>query len=91
MLVGIGDANDDIIIIHIGDNGKGIPEELRKSIFEPFVVGNKSRTGVKGSGLGLAISKRIVEAHGGTIKLIDPDDSRWKTMYRIVLPKYDKK
>ena len=83
--------NDDIIIIHIGDNGKGIPEELRKSIFEPFVVGNKSRTGVKGSGLGLAISKRIVEAHGGTIKLIDPDDSRWKTMYRIVLPKYDKK
>lgn len=79
--------NDYNIIIHIGDNGKGIPEDIRESIFEPFVVGNKSRTGVKGSGLGLAISKRIVEAHGGSIKLIDPDDCKWKTLYEIVLSK----
>ena len=75
------------IVIHIGDNGKGIPKELREGIFEPFVVGNKSRTGVKGSGLGLAISKRIIEAHGGTIALIDSIDDQWKTLYEIVLPK----
>ena len=73
------------IIINIGDNGRGIPEELRKTIFEPFVVGNKSRTGTKGSGLGLAISRKIVEAHNGTISLADDPEGRMKTMYEIVL------
>ena len=47
----------------IEDNGKGIPEEIREGLFEPFVSsGNK-----KGTGLGLAIAKRIVELHNGTI------------------------
>jgi signal transduction histidine kinase len=73
------------IIINIGDNGRGIPEELRKTIFEPFVVGNKSRTGTKGSGPGLAISRKIVEAHNGTISLADDPEGRMKTMYEIVL------
>ena len=73
------------IIIRIGDNGKGIPKELRETIFDPFVVGNKSRTGAKSSGLGLAISRKIVEAHNGTIALIDDESGRMNTLYEIVL------
>jgi signal transduction histidine kinase len=80
----IKDTDTDIVI-RIGDNGKGIPKELRESIFKPFVVGNKSRTGAKSSGLGLAISRKIVEAHKGTIELIDDESGRMNTMYEIVL------
>lgn len=76
---------DNDVIIRIGDNGKGIPKELRATIFEPFVVGNKSRTGAKSSGLGLAISRKIVEAHNGTIALIDDENGRMNTLYEIVL------
>lgn len=75
----------DKIVINIGDNGNGIPEELKSTIFDPFVVGNKSRTSGQGTGLGLAIAKKIVEAHGGTIALIDDKNNQWKTLYEIVL------
>ena len=34
----------DKVKINIADNGYGIPEEISKNIFEPFVVGEKSRT-----------------------------------------------
>ena len=80
----IKDTDTDIVI-RIGDNGKGIPKELRETIFDPFVVGNKSRTGAKSSGLGLAISRKIVEAHNGTIALIDDESGRMNTLYEIVL------
>ncbi|EGC01502.1 sensor histidine kinase [Ruminococcus albus] len=79
--------DDNAVVIHIGDNGKGIPEEMRDTIFEPFVVGSRSRTDSKGSGLGLAISKRIVEAHSGSIALKDDPTGRCKTLYEIILKK----
>ena len=71
------------IVINIGDNGHGIPAELKETIFEPFVVGNKSRTSGQGTGLGLAIAKMIVEAHGGSISLKEDSEGIWKTLYEI--------
>jgi len=55
----------------VGDNGEGIGEEEKKYIFDKFYQARTS-TGrnTKGSGLGLSISKRIVEAHGGSIWFI---------------------
>jgi len=50
------------IDILIEDSGKGIPVEIRESIFDPYVSSK-----AKGSGLGLAIVKRIVEEHGGSV------------------------
>ncbi len=50
--------------VRIQDNGVGIPEELRERIFSPFVT---SKSG--GTGLGLPITKKLVEAHRGTIEL----------------------
>jgi len=49
------------IVIH--DSGPGIPEDIRRGLFQPFFTTRKGR----GTGLGLAISKRIAEAHGATI------------------------
>jgi len=51
------------VIIRFSDNGPGIPEEIRNSLFEPF-----STTGKKvGTGLGLATVRNIVSAHSGEI------------------------
>ena len=49
------------------DAGPGIPPEIRDKIFTPFFT-----TKTRGSGLGLPTAKRIVDAHGGTIRVISP-------------------
>ncbi|NOX17974.1 MAG: GAF domain-containing protein [Chlorobi bacterium] len=51
--------------IMIKDNGLGIPDGLREKIFEPFMTYGKK----EGTGLGLSITKKIIEDHGGTIKV----------------------
>jgi len=51
--------------IKFSDTGTGIPDDVSKQIFEPFFSHGKSQ----GAGLGLAIARRIIEEHGGTIKL----------------------
>ncbi len=56
------------ITVTIADNGAGIPEDLRDTIFDPFVKGDASRSS-DGTGLGLAIARKIVERHGGTLEL----------------------
>lgn len=53
---------DDTIIIRCRDDGCGIPEDILATIFDPFVTYKEN-----GTGLGLSLSKRIVEAHSGTI------------------------
>ncbi|OBW40670.1 Alkaline phosphatase synthesis sensor protein PhoR [Chryseobacterium sp. MOF25P] len=60
---------DNDLIIKIFNTGKNIPEEDLEMIFDKFYQ-SKNQNIIKptGSGLGLAISKRIVEAHNGTIK-----------------------
>ena len=59
--------------IRVTDSGIGIPPDERELIFEQFHrASNVRERGLSGSGLGLAISRRIVEAHGGTLGF-DPD------------------
>ncbi len=61
---------DDTIFISITDTGEGIPAEDLPVIFERFYRVDKSRArATGGSGLGLTITKRLVEAHGGTINV----------------------
>jgi signal transduction histidine kinase len=52
------------VAIRVSDNGKGIPENLKDQIYEPFFTTRKD-----GLGLGLAIVKRIVDYQGGKIQL----------------------
>lgn len=58
------------IHIMVSDTGKGIPEELRSRIFEPFFRVDKSRSReLGGIGLGLALVNEIVRVHEGSIEI----------------------
>ncbi|MDY3367555.1 sensor histidine kinase, partial [Zhenhengia yiwuensis] len=77
----------DSIKIILADDGLGIPKHLTKEVFNPFVVGDESRNHKQGSGLGLAITKRIVQAHGGSIRLVLPPEKNYKTQFEITFLK----
>jgi signal transduction histidine kinase len=51
-------------VVELSDTGGGIPDEVRERIFEPFFT-----TKASGTGLGLAVVRRIVEGHGGEVRV----------------------
>jgi len=57
--------DDRRIKIFIKDKGLGIPDGFKDKIFEPFMSYGKK----EGTGLGLSITKKVVEAHNGTIEV----------------------
>ncbi len=60
---------DNHLQLSIKDNGHGFKQENLAQVFEPY-----ESTKTRGSGLGLAIVKKIVEEHGGEIKVANHDD-----------------
>jgi light-regulated signal transduction histidine kinase (bacteriophytochrome) len=64
--VGVINDNVNSAVIHISDNGPGMPEAIKARIFDPFFT---TKPVGKGTGLGLSISYQIiVEKHGGILK-----------------------
>lgn len=60
------------LTVIIDDDGPGIPEELRETVFRPFLRLDDARNqDLTGSGLGLAIARDVVRGHGGEITLSD--------------------
>lgn len=57
------EARERQIVVNVIDNDAGVPEEIRKSLFEPFVSEGKQ----KSSGLGLALADRIASEHSGAV------------------------
>jgi signal transduction histidine kinase len=68
--------DDGCVVVEIGDNGPGIPEEVQAHIFEPFFT----TKGVgEGTGLGLDTVQRIVKKHRGNIQVSSkPGDTRFQ-------------
>ncbi|WP_417221914.1 sensor histidine kinase [Amphritea sp.] len=60
------DTKDDCIVIHIKDNGSGIPETVLKSIFDPFFT---TKPVGQGTGMGLSIAYGIIQDHKGSINV----------------------
>ena len=66
--------------IRVSDNGRGIPESIRGTLFEPFVSVGKEN----GTGLGLTVVQKIVEDHGGNI--VVENTSQAGTTFLLILP-----
>lgn len=60
------EPQEQFIIIKVADNGAGVPENIRDSLFEPFVSEGKQ----KGTGLGLTLAHCVAIEHGGEVTLL---------------------
>jgi nitrogen-specific signal transduction histidine kinase len=70
---------DGMIVLRVCDNGPGVPSELAAGLFQPFTT---RRPG--GTGLGLAIVRRLVQAHGGDVRLAAREG--WNCCFELTLP-----
>lgn len=59
------DRENDVILVAVTDNGPGIPEDQRASVFQVF----ESSKGERGTGIGLPVSRKIIREHGGRIRI----------------------
>ena len=55
------------VVVSVADTGVGIPATDLPRIFDPFYRGQAGESHIAGAGIGLALTRRIVEAHGGSI------------------------
>jgi two-component system sensor kinase FixL len=77
--VRVAPGSDDDVVIEVADTGPGVSEEVAARLFQAFVTTKPS-----GMGIGLSISKRIVEAHGGTIGAVHNPGGG--AIFRFTLP-----
>jgi signal transduction histidine kinase len=59
----LGEAEADVVVLEVADNGKGIAPEIEERLFDPFFT-----TKDHGTGLGLSIAARMVEINGGHLR-----------------------
>jgi|HubBroStandDraft_2_1064218.scaffolds.fasta_scaffold40495_2 signal transduction histidine kinase len=79
------DGEDDPLVVTVSDQGPGVSPALQGQIFRAFSRGPSQHEEVEGIGLGLYVSKRILEAHGGSIQ-VSSSDGRGAT-FRMTLPR----
>lgn len=75
----VASAKGRAVVVEVEDDGPGIEKSSADRIFEPFYT-----TKLHGTGLGLAIVRRLVEAHGGSVR-VESDPSRG-TRFLVRLP-----
>jgi PAS domain S-box-containing protein len=78
------EAADAGVVIAVEDDGPGVPEELRTTIFEPFQQGPSSGTHPTGTGIGLSLVGRFTELHGGRAWV--EDRAGGGASFRVFLP-----
>ena len=73
------ELRDHMIIIEVQDDGPGVPQSVRNSLFQPFVSEGKQ----KGSGLGLTLAQSIAAEHGGEVILVTTGPG--ETIFRMTI------
>jgi len=76
------ESGQDGVLVHVADNGMGIPEEMKSKLFTPFATTKEE----SGNGLGLWVSRAIVEKHEGSIRLTSTESGYLGTTVSIFLP-----
>ncbi len=76
------EAGRNGLLVHVVDNGSGIPEQIKSKLFSPFATTKQE----SGSGLGLWVSRSILEKHDGTIRVSSADSGYSGTKVSIFLP-----
>jgi two-component system nitrogen regulation sensor histidine kinase GlnL len=66
------------LLVSVGDNGSGIPDDIKAHLFDPFVTTKRN-----GTGLGLALVAKVIGDHGGIIEF---DSQPRRTVFRVFLP-----
>jgi two-component system sensor histidine kinase GlrK len=75
----------DQLVLDVADNGPGIAPEDRSHIFDAFYTGRAAKGGsLKGTGIGLSVVLEFVNAHGGSVQIIDGEFPG--AHFRIVMP-----
>ncbi len=74
------ERENDKVLVHIEDDGVGIPDSIRDSLFDPFVT---TRPLAEAMGLGLAYCKKIVEDLSGTIGYLSKKKG---TIFTVSIP-----
>ncbi len=75
-------SNDERIFIKVQDQGKGVDKKSQEKLFTPYFS-----TKGNGTGLGLAHSKKILQAHGGTVALLQTSEAG--STFALILPKQE--
>jgi two-component system nitrogen regulation sensor histidine kinase GlnL len=77
--VSIGPARHRLVAsVQVEDNGPGVPDDLRSSIFYPLVTGRAN-----GTGLGLAVAQELVTRNSG---LIEFESEPGRTVFTLLMP-----
>jgi signal transduction histidine kinase len=83
----IGKLDHHLLIITIKDNGVGMDNETLNRLFERYYRGTNTSSSKNGTGLGMTITKKLIELHGGSIKV--RTELEKGTTIRILLPLLD--
>ena len=67
--------DDGLAVVEVWDQGPGVPDDVRETLFDPFVT-----TKPGGTGLGLAIASRVARAHGAEVEV---EHRPGETVFRV--------
>jgi signal transduction histidine kinase len=76
-------VDSEEVLLSVKDNGVGVKDDFKKTIFHRFE--NPKKGGVKGTGIGLAIVSKIVELHNGSVWV--EDNPTGGSIFKVKLPK----
>jgi two-component system sensor histidine kinase GlrK len=83
-------ASAEDLVLEVADDGTGIPPAERATVFDAFHTGRAPGGHVRGTGIGLSVVQEFVQAHRGTIEIVDGEFSgahfRIRMPQRIDLP-----
>lgn len=74
----------DRVVLHVEDDGPGVPDDRKQAIFEPFTQVRHGFTNRRGVGLGLALVASVAQTHGGYADVVDGPSGG--SVFRLALP-----